>query len=170
MVEIVFTEEDRRVAIAEAERRQADNERKGVRGRQLAPERGQQAQRLHYYGAAGELAVASFLGLRRYLYLERNPVRGSSDLPFDIDVKTRSNHSYDLLLFPDYEISKNYVLVTIQNRRIYLHGFIHGSLVEQIATPIEYVQNRKGLAVKQKDLYPVEALLEYINENHYELF
>lgn len=118
-----FSEEDKALVLAEAARRQSINERKGLKGRNGGPEDGEKALFFHKLGAAGELAVADYLGLRQFLYQETEAKRGSYDLPPNIDVKTRSRHDYDLICQLDEKPGKILVLVTIQNKITLLHGW-----------------------------------------------
>jgi len=124
-IAFVFTEEQRQRARAEAFRRQALNEKQGRKGRNNGAERGNLALQYHLLGAAGEMAVAALLGMEDKLYQETEAKRGSSDLPPNIDVKTRSRHYYDLIVQLDESPSKILVLVTIENRTTFVHGWIN---------------------------------------------
>lgn len=157
MVEFLFTDEQRHLAQAEGERRQAFNEQRGTRGRNRAPRRGVTAQAMHQLGAAAEVAVAVYLGAEEYLFLNESPVRGSCDLP-GIDVKCRSKHTYDLLVQLDDDLSKTYVLVTIQDGKTYVHGFIPGIEVPAVATVKEFVPKRPCYAVPQSSLKSMDLL------------
>jgi len=95
----------------------------GLRGRNRAPERGGRALELHRLGAMGEVAAAVHLGLESHLFKELTARRGSADLPGDIEVKTRSRHKYDLIVQKDERPGKRLVLVTIENRSVFLHGW-----------------------------------------------
>jgi len=119
-----FKESDKQMVRDEAHRRQATNERFGLRGRNGGPEEGAKALRAHMLGAAGELAVADYLHLRQFLYQEKEAKRGSCDLPPNIDVKTRSAHWHDLICQLDEKRDKILVLVTMQNRLTLVHGWI----------------------------------------------
>jgi hypothetical protein len=92
-----LTEDEKQAVRAEARRRQETNAKKRLKGRNNGPEAGDEALRVHLVGAAGEMAVASFLGLKKKVFGDMEAVRHSCDLPPDIDVKTRSRHYYDLL-------------------------------------------------------------------------
>ena len=157
MVEFFFTEDQRQRALAEATRRQQINEVSGRRGRNNGPESGSIALQMHKIGAGGELAVAAYLGLESHVFLDAKPVRGSSDLPGKIDVKTRPCHSWDLLVQLDDDLDKTYVLVTIQNKRIFIHGWIYGSLMRQEWIK-EYSPGRPCYSVPQDQLNPIETL------------
>lgn len=120
-----FTEEERRLAMEEGRRRQAVNEAKGLRGRNRGPRFGDKALEVHLLGAAGEMAVASFLGMKDFLYRETEARRGSDDLP-GMDIKTRSRHSYDLIVQKNEDPRKKFVLVTIEKQSTLLHGWCYG--------------------------------------------
>lgn len=124
-IEFVFTEEERLAAMEEGERRQRVNEEKGLRGRNNGPRFGKKALDVHLLGAAGEMAVASFLGLKHELYKETEAKRGSCDLP-GIDVKTRSKHCRDLIVQKKEHPDKKFVLVTIERGTTLIHGWCYG--------------------------------------------
>ena len=124
-IEFVFTQEEREAACKEAFRRQTINEIRGLKGRNGGVATGAMALTIHLLGAAGEMAVASHLGLKEFLYKETEAKRGSCDLP-DIDVKTRSRHSYDLIVQKNESPNKKFVLVTIQDKKTLIHGWIRG--------------------------------------------
>jgi hypothetical protein len=123
-IEFVFTEEEREAACKEAFRRQAVNEIRGLKGRNGGVATGAMALTIHLLGAAGEMAVASYLGLKDHLYQEAEAKRGSCDLPGNIDVKTRSKAGYDLIVQKDESPEKKFVLVTIENKKTLIHGWI----------------------------------------------
>jgi len=124
-ISFVFTPEERQAAMAEGMRRQAVNEAKGLRGRNGGASFGSKALDIHLLGAAGEMAVASYLGMKHELYKEVEAKRGSYDLP-GIDIKTRSKHQYDLIVQKNELPEKKYVLVTIENKTTLIHGWIYG--------------------------------------------
>lgn len=157
MVEIVFTEEQRQRALDEAVRRQQSNEAVGRRGRNNGPAVGVEALDMNVIGAGGELAVAIYLGMEDHVFTDLVPVRGSADLPGKIDVKTRKCHSWDLLVQLDDDLDKTYVLVTIQNKRIFIQGWIHGSMM-RAEWVHEYRRGRPCYCVPQSELNPIEDL------------
>ena len=67
-IEFVFTEEERQQAVKEGLRRQGFNESKGLRGRNGGAWKGSKALDIHLLGAAGEVAVASYLNLKGELF------------------------------------------------------------------------------------------------------
>jgi hypothetical protein len=160
VVEFTFTDEQRARAMAEGARRQSFNEQRNLKGRNRAPEKGSAAQQMHLLGAAAELAVAAYLGAEEYLYLDQSPVRGSCDLP-GIDVKCRSRHNYDLLVQLDDDLTKTYVLVTIENQKTYIHGYITGIEVPAAAKVHEFVSNRPCYVVPRSALRHIDTLKSY---------
>lgn len=124
-IEFVFSDEERQQAMEEGLRRQGFNESKGLRGRNGGAWKGSKALDIHLLGAAGEMAVASYLGLKQHLYKETEARRGSDDLP-GIDVKTRSKHQYDLIVQKNEDARKKFVLVTIESQKTFLHGWCYG--------------------------------------------
>ncbi len=157
MIEFKFTESQREEAIREGTRRQSYNENRRLGGRNKAPEKGRAAQDMHLLGAAAEVAVAVYLGAEKYLFIDESPVRGSCDIP-GIDVKCRARHYYDLLVQIDDNLDKTFVLVTIENGKTYLHGFIEGFEVPTLGTIREFVPGRPCYAVPQSKLKPIEML------------
>jgi hypothetical protein len=124
-ISFVFSEEERSLAMEEGMRRQGVNEAKGLRGRNGGAWKGSKALDIHLLGAAGEVAVASYLGMKEHLFKETEARRGSDDLP-GIDVKTRSRHQYDLIVQKNEDACKKFVLVTIESQKTFLHGWCYG--------------------------------------------
>lgn len=154
----VFSEEDKRLVRAEAARRQGINEKKRLKGRNGGPASGDKALFFHKLGAAGELAVADYLGLRSFLYQETEAKRGSVDLPPNIDIKTRSRHDYDLICQLDEKPGKILVLVTIQNKTTLLHGWIRSEDAMQRQWKKDPARGRPAYFVPQSALFPLVDL------------
>ena len=147
------------MARAEGFRWQSVNKAQGLRGRNGGAWQGSKALDIHLLGAAGEVAVASYLGLKEHLFKETEAKRGSDDLPGNIDVKTRSNARYDLIVQRQSDPNKKFVLVTIQNRQTLLHGWCYG---REAITEIYWADPARGRPayfVPQSALRPMEALL-----------
>lgn len=156
-IEFVFSEEERKQAMEEGQRRQAVNEAKGLRGRNRGAWRGDKALEIHLLGAAGEMAVASYLGMKGHLYKESEAKRGSDDLP-GIDVKTRSKHSYDLIVQRQSDPSKKFVLVTIENQETLIHGWCYGKDAMQDQFWKDPARGRSAYFVPQETLRSIESL------------
>lgn len=157
MIEFRFTDALRKRACLEANRRQFENEQLGRLGRNNGPTTGFEALEKHLLGAAAELAVAVFLGMEDHVFKDTKPVRGSCDLPGKIDVKCRPNHTWDLLVQLDDDLDKNYVLVTIKDKKTLIHGWIHGSRMRKEWIK-EYQPGRPCYAVPQGQLHQIEEL------------
>lgn len=149
---------EKALAIAEGERRQAVNASQGKIGRDRGPTSGQDALRVHLLGAGGEMAVASYLGLKEHVFKESEARRGSYDLPPNIDVKTRARHYYDLACFLDESPEKTLVLVTIENQEIRLHGWIRCADAKQEQWKKSHVQGRTSYFVPKEALRPMKDL------------
>ena len=123
---ITLSDAERQIVLKEAERRQDYNNSRNIKGRNGGVEDGDLALHYHKIGCAGEMAVAKYLGLKDYLFLDIAPLKGSCDLPYHIDVKTRQRSWHNLIVQKDDAMSKNFWLVTIENKRINLEGWIYG--------------------------------------------
>jgi hypothetical protein len=152
-----FTEEERGLAMEEGHRRQAVNEAKGLRGRNRGPRFGDKALEVHLLGAAGEVAVASYLGMKHELFKEKEARRGSEDLP-GIDVKTRSRHSYDLIVQKGEDPRKKFVLVTIEKQTTLLHGWCYGEEAMKDEHWADPARGRPAYFVEKEHLRSMESL------------
>ena len=159
-----FTEEERRIAMEEGMRRQRVNEEKGLRGRNRGPRFGQKALDVHLLGAAGEMAVASYLGLKQELYKEVEAKRGSDDLP-GIDVKTRSKHSYDLIVQRQEDPKKKFVLVTIQDQKTLIWGWCYGEEAMREEYWADPARGRPAYFVGKEVLKSMHLLSTTLNEH-----
>ena len=156
-IEFVFTEEEREAACKEAFRRQAINEIRGLKGRNGGAATGAMALTIHLLGAAGEMAVASYLGLKHCLYQETEAKRGSCDLP-GIDVKTRSKAAYDLIVQKNESPEKKYVLVTIEDKKTIIHGWIGGKDAMRPQYWADPARGRPAYFVPKTALSPMSTL------------
>lgn len=154
---------EKALAIAEGERRQNVNIAQGKVGRDRGPTQGQDALRVHILGAGGEMAVASFLGLKNHVFQEKEARRGSYDLPPNIDVKTRAKHYYDLACFLDESPEKTLVLVTIESQEIRLHGWIKAHDAKQEQWKKSHVPGRVSYFVPKEALLPMEELKQCLD-------
>jgi hypothetical protein len=153
-----FTEEERRIAMEEGMRRQRVNEARGLRGRNKGAWRGDKALEIHLLGAAGEVAVASYLGLKEHLFKESEAKRGSADLPGNIDVKTRSKASYDLIVQKGESPNKRFVLVTIEDKTTLIHGWCYGHEAMQEQYWADPARGRPAFFVPKEQLRSVNSL------------
>jgi hypothetical protein len=156
-ISFVFSEEERRLAVEEGMRRQQVNEARGLRGRNGGAWKGSKALDIHILGAAGEVAVASYLGLKEHLFKETEANRGSDDLP-GIDVKTRSKASYDLIVQKREDPKKKFVLVTIENQQTLLHGWCYGEEAMQEQYWADPARGRPAYFVPKVALHSIGSL------------
>jgi len=156
-ISFVFTAEERQAAMEEGMRRQSVNEAKGLRGRNGGASFGGKALDIHLLGAAGEMAVASYLGMKHELYREVEAKRGSDDLP-GIDIKTRSKHSYDLIVQKQENPDKKFVLVTIENQQTLLHGWCYGRQAMDVRYWADPARGRPAFFMPKENLHPMETL------------
>jgi len=157
-IEFVFSDEERQQAMEEGLRRQGFNESKGLRGRNGGAWKGSKALDIHLLGAAGEVAVASYLGMKEHLFKETEARRGSDDLPGGIDVKTRSRHSYDLIVQKNETACKKFVLVTIESQKTFLHGWCYGHEAMQERFWADPARGRPAYFVGKEHLRSMETL------------
>lgn len=156
-IEFVFSEEERKQAMEEGKRRQSVNEAKGLRGRNKGAWRGDKALEIHLLGAAGEVAVASYLGIKEHLFKETEAKRGSDDLP-GIDVKTRSKHAYDLIVQKNEDPGKKFVLVTVENQKTLIHGWCYGHEAMQEQYWADPARGRPAYFMPKNMLHSLAAL------------
>jgi len=79
--------------------------------------------RAHIEGACGELAVAKFLN--RYWDGSVDTFRRQADFP-GAEIRTRSKHTYDLIVREDDDPNKTFVLVTGVAPNYWIRGWIRG--------------------------------------------
>jgi hypothetical protein len=156
-IEFVFTEEERILAKQEGIRRQEVNAAKGLRGRNGGAWQGSKALDIHLLGAAGEMAVASHLGMKDLLYKETEAKKGSDDLP-GIDIKTRSKHSYDLIVQKNEDPRKKFVLVTIQDQTTLIHGWCWGGEAINEKFWADPARGRPAYFVPKENLHSMETI------------
>jgi hypothetical protein len=156
-VEFTFSDEERQQAMEEGLRRQGVNESKGLRGRNGGAWKGSKALEIHLLGAAGEMAVASHLGMKEHLFKETEARRGSDDLP-GMDIKTRSKHSYDLIVQKQEDPRKKFVLVTIENQKTLLHGWCYGEEAMREEYWADPARGRPAYFVPKLALHSMEEL------------
>lgn len=163
-VSIVLTVAEKEAALREGHRRQSMAEGRGTWGRNGGPRLGNKALEAHLIGAMGEMAVATYLGLKHKLYQETEARRGSVDLPPNLDVKTRSRHDRDLIVQLSDTPSKRYILVTIENEAsILIHGWINGQEAMQDQYILDPARGRKAYFVPQSALSPIDNLKQCLN-------
>lgn len=103
--------------------------------------------------------MASYLDLEEHLFTEQTAKRGSSDLPGDIEVKTRSKHSYDLIVQRNERADKKLVLVTVEKDKILLHGWCVAGDVMKEEFWADPARGRPAYFVPKKYLRDISELL-----------
>ena len=154
-------------ALFEAKRRQQINEQNKLTGRNSAPAFGAIALQMHLLGARGELATAQYLNLEHFVFQDELPVRGSVDLPPNIDVKTRSKHWMDLVVQLDDDPKKIFVHATAEDNRVRLHGWGYG---ERLMKPVFHKDPAKGRPayfVRPWALQPMQLLKDILIDLSY---
>jgi hypothetical protein len=102
--------------------------------------------------------VASYLGLKHELFKETEARQGSDDLPGGIDVKTRSKHSYDLIVQKRENPEKRFVLVTIESQKTLIHGWCYGREAMDGRYWADPARGRPAYFVPKEYLHPMETL------------
>jgi hypothetical protein len=118
---------------------------------------------MHRLGATGEVAAAVHLGLEAHLFSEQTARRGSSDLPGDIEVKTRSRHKYDLIVQRDERPDKRIVLVTIERDKVMLQGWCVAGDVMDKEFWADPAGGRPAYFVPKDKLRDISELMEELN-------
>lgn len=155
---VELSPKQRALAIAEAERRQLENEKKGLLGRNGGPAAGARALEMHRIGCLGEMAAAVALDFEGEVFRDKVVVKDGADLPQDIEVKTRSRHYYDLIVQKNERPDKNMVLVTVEGGQILIHGWcVAGDVMEKrfLKDP---AGGREAYFVPKSQLKPLESL------------
>jgi hypothetical protein len=165
---VFLTDEEYRVAVAEAVRRQTENEQVGRPGRNGGPEVGQVALHYNILGAIGELAVAKYLSVKENVFSDKVPNRNSEDLPGNIDVKTTDKHAGRLIVQHDADPEKIFVLVTVtDNRTAWIQGWSYGHEAMRGRYWDSPVRGRPAFFVPQKNLREVSQLKRLVNSGDY---
>jgi hypothetical protein len=120
MVDVTLTWSELTTAAFIAIRRQIQNLANGRPDRFGAPV--EDGWTLHIEGAAGEMAVAKAAG--RYWCGSLNDLK-ADDVGL-LQVRTRSRHSYELILHPGDPDDRAFVLVTGRAPAFRIHGWIMG--------------------------------------------
>jgi hypothetical protein len=121
---------------------------------------------MHELGAMGEMAVAAYLGLEEAVFSESLPRWGSSDLPYNIEVKTRSRHCYDLIVQKNERPDKNMVLVTIEKDEIFIQGWCVSGQVMRKEYWSDPAGNRAAYFVPVSELNPIDTLKGLMTEEY----
>lgn len=117
---------------------------------------------IHVAGAGGELAAAKCLGITWPAYV--NTFHGTPDLEPDIEVKTRRNHAWEMIVRPSDPVDgRRYVLVTKEagNPEFRVHGWMPGEDIKTEAhwnTDIARNGRPPAWVIDQHELSPITVL------------
>ena len=111
---------------------------------------------IHILGALGEAAFAK--GTNRYWNGGVNTFKGS-DVGKNIQVRTRSQHSYELIVRRADHDSDIYVLVTGGPQVFVLRGWMLCSDAKQDKYLANHGNHGEAFFVPQCDLHPIEQLI-----------
>lgn len=117
---------------------------------------GDHAWTYHIEGAAGEMAVAKVLG--RYWSASVGTFKGDGDVG-PVEVRTRSRHTYDLIVRGDDRDDAVFVLATGRAPNFVVRGWIRGGDAKQPAYLLD-PGNRDAPAwfVPHDQLHPIDTL------------
>ena len=94
-----------------------------------------------YLGYEGEVAVQKFLGRKKYSIIINNFSKDKADIYPDIEVRTRSNPSYELLIRKDDIPDRKYVLVVKVPEGYNIVGWMRA---KEVFPHIEWISNHGG--------------------------
>jgi hypothetical protein len=162
-IEITLDQRELEVAVQEGNRRQDYNQARNIKGRNNGPQSGKLSYDISIAGCIGEYAAAKYLELVPHLFQEEKPVRGSFDLPPNIDVKTAQKHSHNLIIQLDESPQKIFLHATHESGSVvYLHGWSYGSRVMKDQFERDPVGNRPAYFVTPAVLHPMQLLKDFI--------
>lgn len=156
---VIFTADQRARVIAEAKRRQAYHEARGAAAGRNGQNNGP-AERLlqNYVGCAGEMAVAIYTGTEDRVFEAKVPVRGLPDLPGKVEAKASPCHTHRMMAYLNDDFTKTFVFVTIQDKEIYLRGWLLGCEIEGSPWRADPTGRRPAYFVPVRELRAIETL------------
>lgn len=110
---------------------------------------------VHIEGACGELAVAKRLGVYWDGSIDNF---GGPDIPGGLQVRTRSQHGYELLIRPGDSDTAVWVLVTGRCPNYRVRGWLRGSEARQPRWLKSHGNRPAAYFVPTSALHPIEAL------------
>lgn len=125
---VTLSLEEAKMAYGVAVDRQLDAMRRGLHGRHGAGEDLEISIGLHLTGAAGEIAVAKALGV---YWPPSVGTFKAPDIGSDVQVRTRTQDSHELIVRPDDSSDDFYVLVIGRLPSFRIVGWIHGAQAKQ---------------------------------------
>lgn len=110
----------------------------------------------HVLGALGECAFAK--ATNRYWSGSVNTFK-AADVGANIQIRTRSRHSYDLIVREDDNSDDLYVLVTGGPHEYEIHGWISARDAKHDRYRANYGQYGEAYFVPAKDLHPIDNFI-----------
>lgn len=118
-------------------------------------------------GAVGELVAAQYLKLERHVFIEPEQIKGSVDLPPNIDVKCPRGHNRRLIVYLNDDPNKVFVLATYEQEEVWLHGWTYGHRVMKDYFLKDPVGNRPAYFVNSSVLHPMQLLKDFVADLGY---
>lgn len=157
---IELTNAEMQIAIAVGSARQLSALASGKRDNHGA--KADKAWTMHIEGAAGELAAAKALGI--YFSATVDTYKEESDLPGGIEVRTRSQDYYDLLVRDDDPADDTpFVLVVGRPPLLRVPGWLYAHEARSNPDWVKSYANRKpAYFIPQDALHPIETLRTHL--------
>jgi hypothetical protein len=149
---VTLTPTESRAAILTGAERQIDALTRGLRDRAGTSD---DTWTLHIEGAAGEMAAAKALG--RYWQMPVSTFKKGGDVG-ELQIRTRSQHNYDLIVRDDDRDGDLFVLVTGRIPRFAVHGWIRGGDAKRAEWRKQYDAHEPAFFVPQGELRPLVEL------------
>lgn len=151
-VQVTLTPTESRAAILTGAERQIDALARGLRDRAGT---GDDTWTLHIEGAAGEMAAAKALG--RYWQMPVATFKHGGDVG-DLQIRTRSHHSFELIVRDDDRDTDVFLLVTGRIPRFQVHGWIRGGDAKRAEWRKQHGEREAAYFVPQNELRPLVEL------------
>lgn len=110
----------------------------------------------HILGAQGEMAFCKSYGI--YWHPTMNTFRAQADVGDGIEIKTRSEDHYDLLVRPDDHFDRVFVLVTGKGPAFVLRGWMYGEDCRRDEWWKDYGNREPAWFAPQASLQPLSTL------------
>lgn len=127
--------------------------RRGCQNKRMMPDEWS----VHILGALGECAFAK--ATNRYWNGSVNTFKSGGDIGDAIQIRTRSKHSYDLIVRNDDRDDDVFVLVTGGPHDFTVHGWTTGKSAKQEKYKANYGNYGEAFFVPSRELRPVERLI-----------
>lgn len=158
-----------RVILSEEEQQQADEG--GLRRQQRAVQDGRKDRhgftgdplKIHRDGVGGEMAVYKAFGL---VWKDTPYEKDERDLPHGLEVRTRTQHWHELLVWPCDKMDRGYILVTKEegDPEYRIHGLMLGEDAMQDKYWKQVSSRPASFFVPQNDLVPIEEVIQSLQK------